>query len=125
MKKLSVFFGILLLTAGSAWSQGIDIPMSNNNPTQPDGGPRSIIIPLRVTLEETMLKFDFSPATASQIVIMDDNNNCQVVYSESFPSTTQVIVDLEDEGIGEGRYLLWLFAFGQWWEGEFIIESDE
>ncbi len=60
--------------------------------------------------------------TASQVVIMNESINCQVVYSESFPSTTQVIVDLEDEGIGEGRYLLWLFAFGQWWEGEFEIE---
>ena len=125
MKKLSVFFGILLLTAGSVWSQGIDVPMSNNNPTQPDGGPRSIIIPLRVSLEGTMLTFDFSSATASQIVIMDDNNNCQVVYSESFASTTQVIVDLEDEGIGEGSYRLWLYAFGEWWEGEFEIEENE
>ena len=124
MKKLSVFFGILLLTAGSVWSQGIDVPMSNNNPTQPDGGPRSIIIPLRVSLEGTMLTFDFSSATASQIVIMDDNNNCQVVYSESFASTTQIIVDLEDEGIGEGSYRLWLYAFGEWWEGEFIVEEE-
>ena len=55
---------------------------------------------------------------------MDENNHCQVVYSESFASTTQVIVDLEDEGIGEGRYLLWLFAFGQWWEGEFVVEDE-
>ena len=62
--------------------------------------------------------------TASQVVIMDENNNYQVVYSESYSTTSQVIVDLEDEGIGEGRFLLWLFAFGEWWEGEFIIEEE-
>ena len=55
---------------------------------------------------------------------MDENNNYQVVYSESYSTTSQVIVDLEDEGIGEGRFLLWLFAFGEWWEGEFIIEEE-
>lgn len=62
--------------------------------------------------------------TASQVVIMDENNNYQVVYSESFVSTTQVFINLEDDGIGEGHYLLWLFAFGEWWKGEFIIEEE-
>ena len=77
-----------------------------------------------VTLDGEELTFSFLSTMASQVIIMDENNNCQVVYSESFPSTTQIIVDLEDEGVGEGRYLLWLFAFGQWWEGEFEIEDN-
>ena len=74
-------------------------------------------------IEETVLTINFSPSTVSQVIIMDENNNCQVVYSECFTSSTQVNVDLEDEGIGEGYYLLWLFAYGEWWEGEFEIEN--
>lgn len=123
MKKLSVFFGILLLTAGSVWSQSMNVPLRPDD-GQPLEKPRSEWASVFATLYETTLVFDFSSMTASQVVIMDENNNCQVVYSESFASTTQVIVDLEDEGIGEGRYLLWLNAFGQWWEGEFIIEDE-
>lgn len=127
MKKLSVFFGILLLTAGSVWSQNgnhIDVPVSPIEDDKPDVGPRSIVCVPTVTLDGVELTFDFPSATASQVIIMDENNNYQVVYSESFASTTQVIVDLEDEGIGEGRYLLWLYAFGKWWEGEFIVEEE-
>lgn len=127
MKKLSVFFGILLLTAGSVWSQSgnhIDVPVSPKEDDKPDVGPRSNVSAPTVTLDGTELTFDFSSATASQVIIMDQNHSNQVIYSESFASTTQVIVDLEDEGIGEGRYLLWLFAFGQWWEGEFVVEDE-
>lgn len=124
MKKLSVIFGILLLTAGSVWSQSIDVPMSIHD----DGTtykPTSTNSSLFVQLELTTLTINFLSITPSQVIIMDEDNHCQVVYSDSFASTTQVVVDLEDEGIGEGRYLLWLFAFGQWWEGEFVVEETE
>jgi len=85
--------------------------------------PKSFLLCPTVIFDGVELIFDFSPATTSQVIIMDEDNHCQVVYSESFSSATQVMVDLEDEGIGEGRYLLWLFAFGQWWEGEFTLEE--
>jgi len=124
MKKISVFFGILLLTAGSVWSQSINIPLLPDDGT-PLEKPRSLNQSLSASLCGESLYIDFSSATASQVVIMDENNHCQVVYSESFASSTQVIVDLEDEGIGEGHYLLWLFAFGEWWEGEFVLTDDE
>ena len=124
--KVCLFFGILLLSAGCMWAQTPkDIPLS----MLPDDSipkPKSPIqspIPL-AELDGNDLIINFSSMTASQVVIMDENNNYQVVYSESFASTTQVVVDLEDEGIGEGRYLLWLFAFGQWWEGEFVLTDD-
>ncbi len=128
MKKAVILvFGILLFSTGSVWSQDvIDIPMfrmpsdSILRPTSPIFTP----IPL-VTQEGSELTFDFSPATVSQIVIMDENHQNQVVYSGSFPSSTQVVVDLENEGVGKGIYLLRLYAFGEWWEGEFeIIEED-
>lgn len=122
--KVCLVLGILLLTAGSMWAQTPkDIPLTML-PSDSIPKPKSPIqspLPL-AELGGNELIIAFSSMTASQVVIMNESINCQVVYSESFPSTTQVIVDLEDEGIGEGRYLLWLFAFGQWWEGEFEIE---
>ena len=124
--KICLVFGILLLCAGSVWSQGpINIPVIIH-PTDSIEKPKSPVyspIPL-VTLDGTELTFDFSPATVSQIVIMDENNQNQVVYSESFMNSTQDVVDLEDEGIGKGSYLLWLYAFGEWWRGEFVVEEE-
>lgn len=85
--------------------------------------PRSIIeIPV-ATLDGLVLTFDYLEATVSQVIISDQNTNA-ILYSESFASTTEVVVDLEDEGIGEGSYTLWLFAFGKWWWGEFVIEEE-
>ena len=122
--KVCLVFGILLLTAGSVWAQKPkDVPIIVT-PGDSIDLPKSIILYPTVTLDGAELTFDFSSPTASQVIIMDENNNCQVVYSESFASTTQVIVDLENEGIGEGSYRLWLYAFGEWWEGEFIIEDE-
>lgn len=122
--KVCLVLGILLLTAGGMWAQTPkDIPLTMM-PNDSTDTPRSIILCPMVTLDGEELTFSFLSTMASQVIIMDENNNCQVVYSESFPSTTQIIVDLEDEGVGEGRYLLWLFAFGQWWEGEFEIEDN-
>ena len=125
-KKMCVCLGMLILMAANVWSQKpTDIPiksMDNDSvykPTSVGFAP----IPI-VRLNELELTFLFPSLSASQIVIMDEDDHCQVVYSESFSSTSQVIVDLEDEGIGEGRYLLWLFAFGQWWEGEFVVEDE-
>ena len=124
--KVCLVFGILLLTAGSMWAQtpkDIPLTMMTNDTIILPKSPVSSPAPL-VSLEGAVLTFDYSSATASQVVIMDENNNCQVVYSESFAPNAQVIVDLEDEGIGEGSYRLWLYAFGEWWEGEFEIEEN-
>ena len=124
MKKLTVFFGILLLTASSVWSQS-NIPLRTLPEDSVYKPTSNIISPVPIAMiEETVLTINFSPSTVSQVIIMDENNNCQVVYSESFTSSTQVNVDLEDESIGKGCYLLWLFAFGEWWEGEFEIEEE-
>ena len=122
--KVCLVFGILLLTAGSVWAQKPkDIPVIIT-PSDSLDRPKSIVLCPTVTLDGAELTFDFPSTTPLQVIIMDENNNCQVVYSESFASTTQVIVDLEDEGIGEGSYRLWLYAFCEWWEGEFIVEEE-
>ena len=73
-------------------------------------------------LDVTELTIDFSLTTPSQVLIANQSTN-QTVYSGSFAPTTQVIIDLDDEGIGEGSYLLRIYAFGKWWWGEFVMEE--
>ncbi|MBO7467383.1 MAG: DUF3244 domain-containing protein [Bacteroidaceae bacterium] len=87
-------------------------------------GPRSSGSFFQVTLDGSELIADFSSSTPSLLLIIDQSTN-QTVYSDSFASTTQVIIDLEDEGIGEGSYMLRIYAFGKWWWGEFVLEDEK
>ena len=96
-----------------------NIPLNTDPPV---GGGKTQTIPT-ATLDGTILTIDFSEATASQVVIRSQVSN-QIVYSDSFSSSTQVQIDLEEENVGEGSYVLWLYAFGKWWRGEFVIEEE-
>jgi hypothetical protein len=74
-------------------------------------------------LNGSVLTIDFSEPTASQVIISDQSTNA-VVYSDSFSSTLQIIIDLEDENIGEGNYVLRIYAFGKWWWGEYVLDEE-
>lgn len=98
-----------------------NVPITQD-PEGGDGG-KSIIVPT-VSLDGSVLTINFPEATASQVIISDQSTNA-VVYSDSFSSTLQIIIDLEDENIGEGSYVLRIYAFGKWWRGEFVIEDED
>ena len=89
-----------------------------------DGGDRSTVLEPSAEIVNAFLFLQYPSATASQVVIINESTN-QTVYSDSFDSTTQVIIDLEYEGIGEGSYLLHIYAFGKWWWGEFVLEDEK
>ena len=92
-------------------------------PTPPGGlGGRSIVDVPSVSLDGTVLTISFPSDTLSQVVIINQSTS-QTVYSDNFASTTQVIIDLDDEGISEGSYLLRIYAFDKWWWGEFVLEE--
>ncbi|MBR5962920.1 MAG: DUF3244 domain-containing protein [Bacteroidaceae bacterium] len=126
MKK-SLFFSLflLLLYAGMMWGQAPgSIPLliiENDSIDKPTS-----VIPLpypTASLNGTELTIVFSSSTASQIIIMNQGQINQTVYFGNFFPTTQVVIDLDDEGIGEGSYLLRIYAFGKWWWGEFVLEE--
>ena len=87
-----------------------------------DHGGRSTMLEPSAEIVNSFLLLEYPSATASHVEIINQSTN-QTVYSDSFASTTQVIIDLEDEGIGEGIYLLRICAFGKWWWGEFVLEE--
>ena len=112
-------FYALVCSLGYAQS---DIPMSPEFPIGGGGEKTQTLVPI-VTLDGSILTIDFPEATSSQVVISDQQANL-IVYSDSFASSNQVIIDLEDENIGEGNYMLRIYAFGKWWRGEVVIEDD-
>ena len=125
MKK-TIFLSVLFLSVwGYAFAQtgngGIRLEPLDSIGNE---GPRSFIELPTATLDGLVLTIDFPTSTASQVIISDQNTNA-VVYSDSFSSTLQIIIDLEDENIGEGNYELRIYAFGKWWRGEFVIEDED
>lgn len=112
-------FYALVCSLGYAQS---NIPLTPEFPIGGGGEKTQTLIPT-VTIDGSVLTIDFPEATASQVIISDQNTNA-VVYSDSFSSTLQIIIDLEDENIGDGNYVLRIYAFGKWWRGEFVIEEE-
>ncbi|MBR3022493.1 MAG: DUF3244 domain-containing protein [Bacteroidaceae bacterium] len=73
-------------------------------------------------LEGNTLTLFFSPSTSSEVIITDSQTNT-VVYSNSFGVATGQVINLST--LPAGEYELSIFAFGQWWEGEFVVEETE
>ena len=104
--------------------QKIDLKETpGNEPIGGEGG-KSLTDSISAYLGADILTISLTSVTSLQVVIINESTN-QTVYSDSFASTTQVIIDLEDEGIGEGSYMLRIYAFGKWWWGEFVLEDEE
>lgn len=122
MKKVAII-SVLFLCVSNLFGQSGNTMIQFTDSTL-HGGPRSVIEMPTAFLNGLVLTIDFQEATVSQVIISDQNTNA-VVYSDSFSSTLQLIIDLEDENIGEGNYVLRIYAFGKWWWGEFVIEEDD
>ena len=122
MKKVLTVF--MLLCAVCLYSNGQEINLKEKPEDEPIGGEggKSLTDSISAYLEVNFLAISLTSVTPLQVFIINQSTN-QTVYSDSFASTTQVIIDLEDEGIGEGSYLLRIYAFGKWWWGEFVLEE--
>ncbi len=70
-------------------------------------------------LEGNLLYLSFAPSASSEVIITDSQTDT-VVYSNTFGVAAGQVIPLTTFPAGE--YELSIFAFGQWWEGEFEIE---
>ena len=114
---------LLALVEIPAFAGGDDIILQPQDSIIFNNPDRTEMSLLSAALERNVLYLAFPSATASQVVIINEDTS-QTVYSDSFASTTQVVIDLEDEGIGEGSYLIRIYAFDKWWWGEFVLEEE-
>ena len=121
MKKLTVFLGMLLLSIGTICAQATNVPLGAENPQDPTGGKRSILVEPEVTLDGTIITINYPLSTTSQVIIRDADTGT-VVYSAPYDATRQVVINLSS--LPEGTYELRLYAFGKWWWGEFTIEIN-
>ena len=121
--KLRYYFLLLIglfIAETRAFAQ-IDIPICAEDDIP--AGTKSLQFKPSAFVENAELNIRFALATESQVVIVDQSNQI-IVVSETFASARSVVIDLEDEGLEEGTYMLRIYAFGKWWWGEFEIGGN-
>jgi len=98
-----------------------NIPLSTEFPGG-RGGARAPVPTPTAFLDETTLLFDFPEVAESQVVLISQETN-QIVYADNYESSTQVQINLTNEGLSCGSYWIHLSVFGYWWWGQFVLEE--
>lgn len=123
MKKIIVYIGMLLLPSTLMFADEIEVQLSIQKEDQSSTGGRSLLVDPTATLDGTELTLSYPLPAESQVMLIDQSTQT-TVYSETFAASRSVIIDLAEEDLGEGTYMLRVYAFGKWWWGEFEIEED-
>lgn len=80
-------------------------------------GSRTEVI-VNASIEDQMLTVSFSDVTASSIVVYDATDT--VVFSQNYTPAYSAQADLTS--LPEGEYVVEIYAFDEWWTGDFEIE---
>ena len=122
MRKLKLFFAVLLLTSSTIFAQEIYLPLVPDDDIEPNKEvSRSINISPTAFIDGQYITINYPLSTVSQVIIRDADTGA-VVYSAPYDATRQVVINLSS--LPEGTYELRIYAFGKWWWGEFELEND-
>lgn len=123
MKKVFLFLFVSCFLCMSIFGDEIPLQPRQSNDPPSMGSPKAPNVNnVEALLEGNTLTLFFSPSTSSEVIITDSQTNT-VVYSNSFGVATGQVINLST--LPAGEYELSIFAFGQWWEGEFVVEETE
>ena len=67
--------------------------------------------------------FPISEIPPLGVVIRDTDKT--IVFTRQYPSSYEVIINLEENGIDEGEYTLYVYLQDCWWKGNFNTEEEE
>ena len=120
IKHIFALFSLLFLPC-YLYAEDISLEIEDDDPAEL--GAKSLSAMPSVMLEKAELFLSYPLATESQVILIDQSTQT-TVYSETFAASRSVVINLAEEGIEEGTYMLRVYAFGKWWWGEFEIEED-
>ena len=118
MKKIFLFVFVSCLVCMNSFGDEIILQKVTGDTPEGQGG-KSPSEWVTASLENGVLTLSFTPSTSSQVVITDSQTNT-VVYSGAFGVASSQVILLSSFPAGE--YELSVYAFDEWWEGEFEIE---
>ena len=121
MKKVFIFLFVSCLVCMNSFGDEIILQKKLGDGSIGQGGEKSPSEWVTASLENQTLTLSFTSSTSSQVVITDSQTNT-VVYSGAFGVASSQVIPLSS--LPAGVYVLSIYAFGEWWEGEFEIEDE-
>ena len=82
-------------------------------------GSRSEVV-VSASIEDQVLTVSFSDATASSIVVYEESDPDTVLFSQTYAPAYSVQANLTT--LPTGDYVVEIYAFDEWWIGEFEME---
>ena len=119
MKKVIAFLFVSCLVCMNSVGEDIILETPPEHGGNGQGSPKSPTTQVLAALEENVLYLSFAPSSSSEVTITDSQTNT-VVYSGAFGVASTQVISLSSFPAGE--YELFIYAYGQWWEGEFELE---
>lgn len=121
MKKVFLFLFVSCFLCMSTFGDEIPLQPRQSNDPPSMGGPKAPNVNyVEASLENNSLTLFFPPSASSQ-VIMTDSQTGVVVYSAAFGVASTQVISLSS--LPAGEYELSIYAYGEWWEGVFVIEE--
>lgn len=121
MKKVLLFIFVSCLVCINSFGEDIILQPEEGGNGTGQGQPKSPTAQVLAALEENVLYLSFAPSSSSEVIIIDSQTNT-VVYSNTFGVAAGQVIPLTT--LPAGGYVLSIYAFGQWWEGIFVIEEE-
>ena len=128
MKKTLTTLFTLLLFVGAVQAR-TNIPLVKDTPhtgTEDDRARIPIAAPIAY-IEGDSVIIEFQSVTTTEVMISTRdvvNGKKRInLYYEAFVSTDRVSINLKEQGIGSGDYLLQLTFGGIWWAGYFTVKE--
>ena len=121
MKKVLLFVFVSCLACMNCFGEDIILELKDGSSGNGQGKPKSPTSQVLAALEENVLYLSFTPSSSSEVIIIDSQTNT-VVYSNTFGVAAGQVIPLTT--LPAGGYVLSIYAFGQWWEGVFVIEEE-
>ena len=121
MKKIFLFVFVSCLVCMSSFGQEIILEPLPGLGGNGQGGGKSPSEMVSASLENDVLTLYFTPSTSSQVVITDSQTNT-IVYSGAFGVASSQVIILSS--LPAGEYELSVYAYDEWWWGEFVIEEN-
>jgi hypothetical protein len=85
----------------------------------PHTGSRSEVV-VSASIEDQVLTVSFTDATASSIVVYEESDPDTVLFSQTYTPAYSVQANLTT--LPAGDYVVEIYAFNEWWTGNFYIE---
>lgn len=118
MKEGLLLVIFLMISVSMSAQHGIDLKSGSVPTPGEQTNPRSSDNAVIASITNNIMVVSFCELTESQIIVTDSTN--MIVFSRNYTPAYSVQANLTPLSIGD--YVVEIYAFDEWWIGEFEVE---